>query len=521
MKNYTVARIIFAMVFLLNIGGVKAFDYQPEWKEEFYNPDPGADGKDFILPLPGGGAMAFRPVVVVQKKITEAKRFTLGNSSEEYAPVEYPRYGSISGVFEEDNGNRLYYIGKYEVTRSQYDAVMNSAKPANLSNMPKDNVSWFEAVRFCHEMTLWLLKHQKQFLPKDGRAPGFIRLPTEEEWEFACRGGELVQSNFFYRNHFIPENERKQDYVQYYRSGDIEHLQPIGKTKKPNPLGLYDMLGNAGEICFDIFRINHHYGRSGGYVVRGGDLDVPSMVNIRSSVRFENPYYNQKKADAYRSALDGFRVLITAPFITSQQRIEKIEKEWNQDMLPAKGQLRLSFEEAQKKIDYVYDHIKDPNLKSELGMIKNSHDNIARELYAIELKDAASFFRIGSDSAVVTENTLRRLEIQEDYIKKYSTDPSSTRINVQRAEKNRQRLQKSIEQNLEPYGDAVESLNEKYRNSPDLVNTASDQVIAKKRLLKQEKQIRAVRLLLDHVRRFKQRNPALWRKDINDLGRSN
>ncbi len=520
MKNNTVARIIFAMVFLLNIAGVKVFAYQPEWKQEFYNPDPGADGKDFILALPGGGAMAFRPVVVVQKKITAAKRFTLGNSSEKYAPVEYPRYGSISGVFEEDNGNRLFYIGKYEVTRSQYDAVTNSAKPANLSNMPKVNLSWFEAVRFCHELTLWLLKHQKQLIPQDGQALGFIRLPTEEEWEFACRGGELVQSNFFYRDHFIPENERKQDYVQYYRSGDIEDLQPIGNTKKPNPLGIYDMLGNASEICFDIFRLNHHYGRSGGYVVRGGDLDVPSMGNIRSSFRIEAPFYNQRKEDAYRMIQGGFRVLITAPFFTSQQRSQTIENEWNQDMLPAKGQLRLSFEEAQKTIDYVYDHIKGPNLKGELRKIKNSHDSIARELYAIELRDAASFFRIGSYTAFATENSLRRLVIQEDYIKKYSNDASSTRINVQRAEKNRQRLQKSIEQHLELYGDAVESLNEKYRNSPDIVNTASEQVIAKKRLLKQESQIRAVKLLLEHVRQFKQRNPALWRKDINELGRN-
>ena len=317
MKNNTVARIIFAMVFLLNIAGVKVFAYQPEWKQEFYNPDPGADGKDFILALPGGGAMAFRPVVVVQKKITAAKRFTLGNSSEKYAPVEYPRYGSISGVFEEDNGNRL------------------------LSNMPKVNLSWFEAVRFCHELTLWLLKHQKQLIPQDGQALGFIRLPTEEEWEFACRGGELVQSNFFYRDHFIPENERKQDYVQYYRSGDIEDLQPIGNTKKPNPLGIYDMLGNASEICFDIFRLNHHYGRSGGYVVRGGDLDVPSMGNIRSSFRIEAPFYNQRKEDAYRMIQGGFRVLITAPFFTSQQRSQTIENEWNRS--PPKWKMELKW----------------------------------------------------------------------------------------------------------------------------------------------------------------------------------
>jgi hypothetical protein len=521
MNKIVFARLIFMMFILLNIAFGNVFAGQSEWKKEFYNPNPHSDGRDFILPLPGGGAMAFRPVVIVQKRITEAKRFTLGNSSEKYAPVEYPRYGSISGVFEEDNGNRLFYIGKYEVTQSQFDAVMKATKPANLSRLPKVNVSWFEAVRFCHELTLWLLKNQKQLMPKDGQALGFVRLPTEEEWEFACRGGELVQSNFFYRDHFIPENEREKDYVQYYRSGDVETVQPIGKTKKPNPLGLYDILGNAGEICFDIFRINHHYGRSGGYVVRGGDIDVPGLGNIRSSFRFEAPFYNQRTADAYRRALGGFRVLITAPFFSSQQRIEKIENEWNQDFLPAKGQLRLSFEEALKKINYVHDHIKDPELKKELSIIKNSHDSIARELYAIEFKDATIFFRIGSYSAVATENFIRRLEIQEDYIKKYSDDRSSTRINIQRAEKNRQRLQKSIEQNLETYGDAVESLNEKYRNSPDLVSLASEQVIAKKRLLKQEGQIRAVKLLHKHVRQFKQRNPVLWRKDINELRRSN
>jgi hypothetical protein len=517
MKINMVVRTAVVLIVLLNIPGMQIFAYQPGWEQEFYNPDADNDGKDFVLPLPGGGAMTFRPVVVVQKKITEAKRFTLGNSSEKYAPVEYPRYGSISGVFEESDGNRLFYIGKYEVTESQYDVVMDSANRAILSAMPKVSVSWFEAVQFCHKLTLWLLKHQKQIMPKDSQALGFIRLPTEEEWEFACRGGEMVPSNFFYRDHFIPENEEKRDYVQYYRSGDTEDLQPIGNTLKANPLGLYDMLGNASEICFDIFRINHHYGRSGGYVVRGGDLDVPGMVNIRSSYRFEVPFYNQKKEDAYRRSQGGFRVIITAPFMTSQQRFQKIETEWNRDMLPAKGQLRLSFEEAQKKIDYVYERVKDPDLKSELRKIKSSHDSIVRELHAIELRDAASFFRIGAYAAVVTENTLRRLEIQEDYIKKYSSDTASTRINLQRAEKNLQRLKRNIEQNLETYGDAVESLNEKFRNAPDLVDSAADQVIAKKKLLKQEKQIQAVKLLKKHVRLFKQRDPALWRKELNEL----
>ena len=80
-----------------------------------------------------------------------------------------------------------FYLGKYEVTQTQYEAITGS-NPSRFNssgneNRPVDQISWADAVAFCHQLTLD--KRSSGFIPSDWE---FV-LPTEAQWEYACRAG--------------------------------------------------------------------------------------------------------------------------------------------------------------------------------------------------------------------------------------------------------------------------------------------------------------------------------------------
>ena len=134
---------------------------------------------------------------------------------------------------------RPFYIGKYEVTQEQWEKVMG-ANPSNFKGAknPVDNVSWND----CHEFLKKL-----NALSKD---PGVFRLPTEAEWEWACRAGT--------RTRFCSgdTDEALADDAWFdANSGGTTH--PVG-TKKPNAWGLYDLHGNVWEWCGDWYEKYSH-----------------------------------------------------------------------------------------------------------------------------------------------------------------------------------------------------------------------------------------------------------------------
>jgi hypothetical protein len=507
-------RLFVATTLLLSLqafpGPNTACGYQPDWDLKYYNPTP-LEG-DLIIPLPGGGAMVFRPVVVVQEKLTDAKRFMLGN--QKYAPKEYPREGSIGGVFTGEGNKRIFYMAKYEVTDSQFEAVMKQAKPATLSPKVKVSVSWFEAMQFTDELTRWLLKNHKDVLPVDETTPGYVRLPTEEEWEFACRGADMVDENSFSKDHFVPEGENPANYIQYYRVGDVESPQPIGSTKKSNPLGLYDMLGNAGEMCFDVFRLNYHFGRFGGFVVKGGNLRVPKPEEIRSSFRLEVPFYDAGKGDAWKNDLTGFRAVLTAPVIISVQRDAKIKSEWDKNSLPNGADLNRSFKEAQKGISSLDEQITDPAIKKGLEEVKNAQGDMIRQINEIEQRDAVSFFRIGSFCAETVRLQLLRLPILDETLQGMKKDPSTKPEFITKAEDNFRKMLASIDKNLNTYGYAVESLHQKFINTPEPVLAAYRQVLEKQKMEGETERIQTTELMRAHVENFIQRNAEAWKSDL-------
>ena len=173
--------------------------------------------------------------------------FIVGNTSAEGG---YSDERPIAEIYLEP-----YYIGAFEVTQKQWEAIMNSGIDIEEEgNFPITNISWNDAVQFCEKLS-----------QLTGRK---YQLPTEEQWEYAALAGETKKK--------IYSGGAKIDNVAWYSQNSEGEVHPVG-LKKPNKLGLYDMSGNVYEWCVDNY-ISYikkyklgYKGEIGNYkVLRGG-----------------------------------------------------------------------------------------------------------------------------------------------------------------------------------------------------------------------------------------------------------
>ncbi len=134
-----------------------------------------------------------------------------------------------------------FHLGAYEVTQSQYKKIMGNnpsqfqGKKAEFNeDLPVESVSWEDAVGFCNKLTQ--LEQNNLF----GRS---YRLPTEAEWEYACRAGTASTYSFGSDKVLLLEHA-------WYDENSTDRIHTVG-LKEPNPWGLYDMYGNVWEWCSD------------------------------------------------------------------------------------------------------------------------------------------------------------------------------------------------------------------------------------------------------------------------------
>ena len=252
------------------------------------------------------------------------------------SPVtEVERFQGPTGKNESRHRRRIgrkYAIGTHEITVAQFSASRSEHQfdrtKARQEDSPANNIAWYDAAAYCN----WLSKEEglprEQWcydpdqLFEDGMTlvPDYLqrtgyRLPSEAEWEYACRAGTTTSRYFGETETLLGE------YAWYAKTSGDKWILQVG-TLKPNGAGLFDMLGNVNEWCQDA-KLPYDADRewmgdkeqtgtlsnSNNRVLRGGSfIYIATLVRLASRISYQ---------PSYRFFNNGFRVARTLPFRNS------------------------------------------------------------------------------------------------------------------------------------------------------------------------------------------------------------
>ena len=188
-----------------------------------------------------------------------------------------------------------FYIGRIPVTQGLYKTVTgnNPSTEDGNENFPVESVSWFMAKKFCDKLNE---------LSATTRPSGYkFDLPTEAQWEYACRAGTTTTLNNGKNITTLTENCPNLDEVAWYSENSYLEIQPVGQ-KKPNAWGIYDMHGCIWEWCRDYYESYKSdsvtdpigVGEAIWHVVRGGyygSLPIQCRSDNRESSLPSREYY--------------------------------------------------------------------------------------------------------------------------------------------------------------------------------------------------------------------------------------
>jgi formylglycine-generating enzyme required for sulfatase activity len=151
---------------------------------------------------------------------------------------------------------RPFYMGVYPVIQGEWRKVMGKESQSHFDarngggpDFPVENHKWHQMVEFCQKLTS---------LPEEKKAGRTYRLPTEAEWEYACRAGTKTPFT-----HGKSLSSKQANFNGNYPYGDAPKGPYLRRTTKvgsyePNAWGLYDMHGNVGEWCSDYYDPNYY-----------------------------------------------------------------------------------------------------------------------------------------------------------------------------------------------------------------------------------------------------------------------
>ena len=251
---------------------------------------PGVGGAEGVAPAAPPSSSEPTLTLYLGKQVTlklvliPAGKFLMGSPPEEAGRSEDEGPQRIVNI------SKPFYMGLHEVTQGQYAVIMGN-NPSRFKDAarPVEMVSWQDAVEFCQKLA-----------QRTGKK---VVLPTEAQWEYACRAGSKTRFSF--------GNEEKQlaAYARYGQSGEAGTV-PVG-LGRPNPWGLYDMHGNVTEWCSDWYTGSYGNassmdpaGPSAGQsrVIRGGCWGNPAG-DCRSASR-------KGFAPESRNPYRGFRIAV-------------------------------------------------------------------------------------------------------------------------------------------------------------------------------------------------------------------
>lgn len=295
-----------------------------ELDEKFYNPQPLPD--DVIVSMPCDLRMTFRKVYTSSApgRLTDHK-FTAGSPDSANTISQSPNTRYIQGSFHDEQGY-YYLLAKYEMTQLQYEALMSDKcpKPANKLRYPVVSISWFDAVEAARRYSLYLATATDT--PAAGDTKAFARLPTDSEYEFALRGGTAVGQAQFEAATFVADGALR-DYAWHSGSNSSNGKLNLGGRLKPNPLGIFDLLGNAQEMTSDAYYISRTgrlHGQPGGFTARGGSF-LTTAADMTSAYRVERPYFINGKEASARDL--GMRLVLALPVLSNVNEVDKLNAE--------------------------------------------------------------------------------------------------------------------------------------------------------------------------------------------------
>jgi hypothetical protein len=188
--------------------------------------------------------------------------------------------GYFKGIGKEEKIvlEKGFYLGKFEVTQEEYEKLMGE-NPSRFKGkkLPVDSVSWFAALKYC------------EILTERERKKGWVfSLPTEVQWEYACRAG--TSTTYSWGNSVSPK-------LANYKESNLNRTEEIGSYQS-NPWGFYDMHGNLWEWCLDKFGARHRLIKGGAWWNSSTDISSAHKGDLHPNTK------------SISSGVIGFRVVL-------------------------------------------------------------------------------------------------------------------------------------------------------------------------------------------------------------------
>ncbi len=494
------------------------------------NPKP--EKNDFIIPLPNNRQMVFRPIFIGQGDTPFAQRsFRMGDPDGGYK--EHPTEVSIGGSFLGQNKSGkdwFYYMAKYEVNQGQWAAVMGLPAPdPKTAKKPIHHITWFEAQQFSDTLNQWLFSNALEKLPKSGASTGFVRLPSEVEWEFAARGGAMVSADTFDRR--VAYKDRLSN-CEWFAGPKSSHgkLKAIGLLK-PNPLGLHDMLGNVSEMTSSLYMIEYYQGRPGGFVSRGGHF-LSSEKKLRSSLRTEEPFYIARGSappTPNKKATMGLRPVLAAIVFSDRMAAKSYADAWESyrsgagattpaavSTAPTSQKNQINIEQADQYLARLEKMTANhPEMKQEVGRLKSVMSDVQFIQAKADAQTAYAWYKIAAERGFFVYLESKKLPTVKKLIK--TATAGNRMAMVEKLETRLAEIQANIKQAMDNYSASLRQLDTLGQAAR---KTAEIQYI--KFILENDAalQVRAAKLVAKHLRtleKTKRTAPEIWENELSTL----